>query len=250
MILFLTLLGFILSADSPIAVAAKKENRVFELRIYHCEPGKLNDLIARFQNHTTSLFEKHGMTNIGYWVPMKEDNQSLYYVLAYPDLPSREASWKSFSADPTWNEVRKKSEEQGKIVKSVESVFMNPEDFSPAIRPKASKKERVFELRIYTCHPGRLPALEKRFRDHTLKLFKKHGMTNIAYWKSVEKDGQQPRLIYFLAHESEPAGKASFASFGKDPEWIRVRDESERDGKIVQKLESIYMKALPFSAYR
>lgn len=250
MMLLVFLLSYFFSSNPQDELAAKKDNRLFELRIYHCEPGKLNDLIARFQNHTTGLFEKHGMTNIGYWVPVKEDNNSLYYVMAYPDLAAREASWKAFSADPVWNEVKKKSEENGKIVKSVESVYMNPEDFTPKIRPKASKKERVFELRIYTCHPGRLPALENRFRNHTMKLFKKHGMTNVAYWKSMEKGDAQSRLIYFLAHESEPAGKSSFASFGKDPEWIRVRDESEKDGKIVLKLESIYMKALPFSAYR
>lgn len=250
MMLFVFLLAHFFTSVSPDGLAAKKDNRLFELRIYHCEPGKLNDLIARFQNHTTGLFEKHGMTNIGYWVPVKEDNNSLYYVMAYPDLTSREASWKAFSADPVWNEVRKKSEENGKIVKSVESVYMNPENFTPKIRPKASKKERVFELRIYTCHPGRLPALEKRFDNHTMKLFKKHGMTNIAYWKSVEKDDAQPRLIYFLAHDSEKAGKTSFEHFGKDPKWIRARDESEKDGKIVQKLESIYMKPLSFSPYR
>ena len=250
MMLFVFLFSHFLAIGSPDGLAAKKDNRLFELRIYHCEPGKRNDLIARFQNHTTRLFEKHGMTNIGYWLPVKEDNYSLYYVMAYPDMASREASWKAFSADPVWNEVKKKSEENGKIVKSVESVYMSPEDFTPRIRPKASKKERVFELRIYTCHPGRLPALENRFRNHTLKLFKKHGMTNIAYWKSVEKDGAQPRLIYFLAHDSEQAGKTSFEQFGKDPEWIRVRDDSEKDGKIVLKLESVYMKALSFSPYR
>ena len=106
---------------------------------------------------------------------------------------------------------------------------------------------RYFEMRIYYCEPGRLPNLLTRFRDHTTKIFEKHGMTNIAYWTTVEKDGQQAKLVYILAHKSEEAGKASFDTFRVDPEWIKVRDDSEKDGKIVEKVESVYMKPLEIS---
>lgn len=233
----------------PVAVK-KSDSRFYELRIYHCEPGKLSDLITRFKDHTTGLFEKHGMTNVGYWLPTKADNNSLYYVLAYPDQASREASWKAFGNDEEWKSVRQKSELNGKIVKSVESIFLQTEDFSPTIKPSVKTPERTFELRTYTCLPGKLPALEARFRDHTLKLFKKHGMTNIAYWKTVEKDNTQPRLVYFLAHESEAAAAKSFDAFRVDKKWIAARDASEQGGKIVEKLESVFMKPLPFSHYK
>jgi len=234
----------------PTNFSMKPDSRMYELRIYHCEPGKLNDLITRFRDHTIALFEKHGMTNIGYWLPTKADNHSLYYVLAYPDMAHRESSWKAFGNDEAWKAARQASELNGKIVQSVESVFLKTEDFSPVIVPAAKQPERVFELRTYTCLPGRLPALENRFRKHTLKLFKKHGMTNIAYWKTVEKDNKQPRLVYFLAHSSEASAAKSFDAFRNDKKWTKVRDESEKDGKIVDKLESIFMKPLPFSKYK
>jgi len=106
---------------------------------------------------------------------------------------------------------------------------------------------RLFELRIYYCHPGKLNDLKARFANHTTRLFEKHGMTNIAYWTTVEKDSTQPKLIYILAHKSEEEGKKSFASFVADPAWITARDDSEKNGKIIEKLESVYMKPLPFS---
>ncbi len=244
--LFLFNINLNLNSPAPL----KMDTRFYELRIYHCEPGKLGDLINRFKDHTTGLFEKHGMTNLGYWVPTKADNNSLYYVLSYPDQASRDNSWKAFGNDEEWKAVRQKSELNGKIVKSVESIFLQTEDFSPAIKPHAAMPERVFELRTYTCVPGRLPALEDRFRNHTVKLFKKHGMTNIAYWKTVEKENAQPRLVYLLAHQSEAAAAKSFDAFRVDKKWIKARDESEKAGKIVDKLESIFMKPLAFSKYK
>lgn len=228
----------------------KTDANYYELRIYHCNPGKLPDLIARFQNHTTKLFEKHGMKNIGYWVPTKPENNDLYYILSYPTKESRDLSWKNFIADPEWEKVRTESELNGKILASIESIFLTSEDFSPKVKKSIKSPMRTFELRSYYCLPGKLPALESRFRNHTLKLFKKHGMTNIAYWKSIETDGNQPKLIYLLAHESQDAAKKSFDSFRVDPDWVKARDASEKDGKIVEKVESIMMKPLGFSRYQ
>jgi len=250
MLFLISLFVFNFSFFMNSAPSAKTDTKFYELRIYHCEPGKLGDLINRFRDHTTALFEKHGMTNVGYWVPTKADNNSLYYVLSYPDRASRDNSWKAFGNDEAWKSARQNSELNGKIVKSVESIFLQTEDFSPKIQSTAKTPERVFELRTYTCLPGRLTALEDRFRDHTLKLFKKHGMTNIAYWKTIEKENAQPRLVYLLAHESEAAAAKSFDTFRVDKKWIKARDASEKPGKIVEKIESIFMKPLPFSKYK
>ncbi len=108
------------------------DTQVYELRTYTCEPGKLPNLLARFRNHTTKLFEKHGMKNIGYWVP--EDGptheNTLIYVLAHKNRDAAKASWDAFRADPEWVKVRTESEASGKIVTKVESVYMSPTDFS------------------------------------------------------------------------------------------------------------------------
>lgn len=234
-LLFLSMVGF----------AKKPDTRYFEVRIYYCHPGRLDALLNRFRNHTTKIFEKHGMTNIGYWIPNKNDENALYYILAYPSQVARDSAWKQFGRDPEWREVARKSEESGKIVAKVTSIFMNATDFSPKIKPLQGSN-RVFEMRTYKATPGKIENVLTRFRDHTTKLFKKHGMTNIAYFKTIEKEGQS-RLLYFLAHDSEEAGKASFDAFRKDEKWNKVKSESIKDGEIVQKVESIYMSPTDFS---
>lgn len=112
----------------------------------------------------------------------------------------------------------------------------------PAAKPAATG--RVFELRTYYCHPGRLEALQKRFRDHTTRLFTKHGMENVGYWVPTDKPDV---LVYILAYPSREAATASWAAFRADPEWNTARTASEADGPIVQKVESVYMTATDYS---
>ncbi|HUQ69811.1 MAG TPA: NIPSNAP family protein [Planctomycetaceae bacterium] len=105
----------------------------------------------------------------------------------------------------------------------------------------------VYELRTYTTLPGRLPALNARFRDHTVKLFAKHGMKNVVYLTPMDGDKKDNTLVYLLAHESRDAAKKSFADFGADPEWKAARDASEKDGKIVEKVESVFFVPTDYS---
>ena len=103
---------------------------------------------------------------------------------------------------------------------------------------------RVYELRTYTTLPGRLPALNERFAEHTLKLFEKHGMKNEMYWVPLDEDN---KLIYFVSHESREAADKSWKAFQADPDWQKVRTESEKDGKIVEKVERVWMKLADYS---
>jgi hypothetical protein len=107
--------------------------RTFELREYITAPGKYPDLVKRFHDHTLALFEKHGMTNIGYWNATEDPQQGhvFYYMLAYPSREAREKMWKEFSDDPEWHKVKDASEVNGKLVDKVEAVFLEPTDFSP-----------------------------------------------------------------------------------------------------------------------
>ena len=114
----------------------------------------------------------------------------------------------------------------------------------------ANAKERVFEIRTYTAEKGRLDALHARFRDHTTKLFEKHGMTNIGYWTPADEPRYKDTLIYILAHESREAAEKSWQAFRDDPDWQKVRDASEADGKIVSKVESVYLNPTDYSAIR
>ena len=237
--------------------AAAADTRLFEMRTYYAAPGKLHDLNARFRNHTTKLFEKHGMTNLGYWMPIENADNQLIYVLAYPSREAREASWKAFGADPDWKKAQSESEANGKLVAKVEQRFMIATDFSPEIKPSAAGKERVFELRTYTTTPGTLPALLDRFREHTMKLFARHGMTNLFYCQLAPgQPGAENTLIYLLAHDSVDAGKASFDAFRADPEWVAVKKASEdkAGGSLTipqpDGVKSVFMKPTDYSPTR
>lgn len=108
---------------------------VYELRIYHAAEGKLDDLLRRFRDHTTKLFEKHGMKNVAYWTPTEEPlkGKTLVYILAHPSRDAATANWKAFGDDPEWRSVRDKSEANGKIVEKVDSTFLVLTDFSPKL---------------------------------------------------------------------------------------------------------------------
>ncbi len=243
------LIILVLATGLQSTLSAQKAGQLcYELRIYTAEKGKLNDLLKRFRNHTVALFEKHGMTNVGYWTPLDNPEEKLYYVLSYPSRQAREAAWQGFMADTTWQRVWKDSEVNGKLIAGIESIFLKTTDFSP--NDLRSECGKVWEFRIYTASPGNLNNLLARFRNHTLKLFKKHGMKNKIYWTPTdEEQGRDSMLYYFLAHDSEPAGKASFSRFGKDPKWISARGESEKNagGSLTLKVQSIYMYPTDFS---
>ena len=235
--------------DKPKGLNGKELGKAyFELRTYHCNENKRPDLIRRFEDHTLRLLERHGITNVAYFIPSDPNNNSLTFVLAYPDKASRDVRWNNFANDPEWKDAAKKSEANGKLVARVDQTFMNmvPE-LSSEIKKSKGKQERIFELRTYHCPPGKLENLKARFRDHTRKLFEKHGMTNVVYWHTVPQDGSQPKLVYLLAHKNEEAAKASFDAFRKDPDWVKVRDASEVNGKIVEKVESVFLTPLDFS---
>ena len=253
------LLAAMSGLEAPQAGAAKKETRLFEMRIYHAAPGKLDALHARFRDHTLQLFEKHGMTNIGYWVPADNSENKLIYVLAFSDRPARDKAFKSFGADAAWQKAFKESEKDGKLVTKIENVFLTATDYSPAVKP-GKDGERAFELRTYTASKGNLDNLNARFRDHTLKLFEKHGMTNVAYWVLAkdQKGAQSPwkeqadaTLIYMLAHKSADAAKKSFEEFRNDPDWIKARKNSEEKagGSLTIKdgVKSQFLKATDYS---
>ena len=108
------------------------ENRVYELRTYITKEGKLDALLARFRDHTLRLFEKHGMVNVGYWVPKDEPSSknTLIYVVSHSTREGANASWDAFRTDPEWLEVKAASEAAGPIIERIESLFLEPADLS------------------------------------------------------------------------------------------------------------------------
>lgn len=218
------------------------ESGVYELRIYTCEPGKLDALHARFKDHTMGIFEKHGMKNIAYWVPVDENNNQLIYIIHHESREAAARSWDAFRDDPEWKAVAKASQEaHGKILaKAPESTFMVLTDYSPTTKPLNPQK--VYELRTYTTAEGKLDALNARFRDHTISIFARHGLKSYAYWTPIDKPTSENTLIYVLEYDSRDAAKTGWQNFAADPEWKKARADSEKAGKILaQRPGSVYM---------
>src|ERR1035437_2640482 len=111
----------------------------------------------------------------------------------------------------------------------------------------AFAQNRVYELRTYTCFEGKLEALKARFRDHTIEIFKRHGMESVGYWVPEETEKSKTTLIYILVHPSLEAAQKNWAEFRNDPEWKKVSTESELNGKIVAKVDSVFMDPTDFS---
>jgi len=249
-----TLAMAVLFAVAAATAAAEPDTRVFELRTYYSPPGRLDDLNARFRDHTLKLFEKHGLTSIGYWMPIDNPENKLIYMLVFPSREARDASWKAFFADPEWQRVKKETEANGKIVEKVESVLLGATDYSPKVTASTADS-RVFELRTYTASPDNLGNLNARFRDHTVKLFEKHGITNFGYWNPLEgQAGAGETLVYLLAHNSVDAAKTSFDAFRQDPDWIAARKASEEKAggplTIQGGVKSLFLKATDYSPTR
>jgi NIPSNAP len=120
----------------------------------------------------------------------------------------------------------------------------------PIDRAQAQAQERVFELRTYTAHEGRLQDVVNRFRDHTRTYFDRHDMTSIGYWIPQDGPQSQSTLVYILAHPSRDAAKKNWDAFRADPDWQKARDASEANGKIVAKTESVFLVPTSFSAIR
>jgi len=252
----LWILATTLMLSTPMTAQAD-DDLVAELRIYTTNEGKLPDLLKRFREHTCSLFEKHGMMNVGYWVPLdKADgaDNTLIYIIAHKSREAAKASWAAFIADPEWKAVAKASEASGKILaKKPESIFMKLTDFPPTHLKRGSSTEpRVFELRTYHTPEGKLPDLLKRFSEHSCELFDKHGITNIGYWVPTDAEqGSGNTLIYILAHPSKEAGLKNFAAFRDDPDWKQAKAASESNGPLTlpgkEGVKSVYMQAVDFS---
>jgi len=114
--------------------------------------------------------------------------------------------------------------------------------------PSVAKNSRCFELRTYTAAPGKFEALHARFRDHTSKLFVKHGMKVVGYWVPADADqGATNTLVYLLAHKSREAAKKSWDAFRNDPVWLKAKSETEVNGKLAEKVESVFLSATDYS---
>ncbi|MGX1930377.1 NIPSNAP family protein [Flagellimonas sp. 2504JD4-2] len=237
--------------EEPSAVvatdAAPATPQFFEMRTYYCHPDKLNNLLDRFNDHTMDLFKKHGMVNLGYWLPLDNHENKLVYLLGYQNKEDRDKSWEAFINDPEWKKVRKASIADGAIIDSIANRFLTYTDYSPEL--KVEKKEpRIFSLRTYYTFEDKLDSLHSRFQDHTLKIFENNGINNLVYFDLEEgEEGADNTLLYFVTFSDTTARRQSWENFGNDPAWKTAYENSIKDGRLVDSLTAELLVPTAFS---
>lgn len=226
------------------------EPRIYELLRFRAAPDKLDALHARIRDHQIPLLDKHGIQTAGVFTPAGENPDRLVYVLVSAEsLEDLIKGWADVVEEPEWKKVA--ADDQ--IVVETHKQTLRTTYWSPAFKPEKSAEPRVFELRTYTCPDrSKQAALCRRFRDHTMGLFAKHGMTNIVYFEPEDDDRM---LVYLLAHNSVDAAKASFAAFRKDPDWLAAKQASEEaaGGSLTEKENGVvseFWEAAEYSPLR
>jgi len=214
---------------------------LYESRVYSAVPGKLPALNDRFANHTIGYFKKHQIGMMGFWTDEIGTSNQLTYILSFDSMGDREKKMTAFGADKGWQQVRAETETEGPLVAKVHNVFLRPTAYSP--EPSLSSK--VQELRVYDAMPGKLPALHDRFANHTMRLFEKHGIENIAYW--TEDVGISNRLVYMLGYPSLGGREKGWAAFQADPDWQKARIASEKNGPLVRVSHHSILRLTPYS---
>lgn len=128
-------------------------------------------------------------------------------------------------------------------------LFSNPVSFSPSSNEATSfnSEDKVYEMRTYTTHEGKLQDLHDRFRNHSMEILANHGMESVAYWVPQDPELSENTLIYIITHESRDVADENWQSFFDDPEWQEVYEESHEDGPLVDEVVSVFMKATPYS---
>lgn len=225
----------------------------YELRVYQPNPGKqaaTNVILAGFGNKYMS---KHHIQMVGAWVPIDKSDERIFVLVSHADKAAAMKNWEALAADEGFKSELAETAKDGKPVASISRFFLTTTDYSPAIKP-TTPGQRIFELRTYITPAQRLSHLNSRFRDHTVKLFEKHGITNLAYFtlgadekttvgevmKALTAKGKDQvdadkeaianplTLVYFVAHASQESMAKSFGAFGKDEVWKKALSNSEK----------------------
>ena len=214
---------------------------LYELRTYEAMPGKLPALNTHL-NVAADLFKKHGLDVLGFWTEEFGTSLQVSYMWMYETFEERHKKLEAFLADSAWQQqVAEEAEREGTIVAQIHNTMLQLTPYSPS----PLLKTKVQEWRIYDAVPGRLPDLHNRFANHTLGLFERNGMENIGYW--TELVGTSNRLVYMLGYPSLADREKSWKAFMQDPDWLKARADSEKNGPLVTKVYNRILRPTGYS---
>ena len=189
----------------------------------------------------------------GYWIPAEgsaKTKRTIVYFLEHPSRYEAYRNWNNFSNDKEWEKVMDQPEFQG-LLSEKPTGFFSLQTIIPSWQATKSQNRVVSSSLHIRPNPGKLSALNNRFREHTTRLFNKHGIKSLGYWTPFDQPDREDTLIYLIHHANRKQADLNWKAFGQDPEWKKIVRESRVEGKLlVRPPERLYLKALDFSPLR
>ncbi len=236
-----------------LAMQLQAEDRLYELRVYHTEPGRRAEVNKIVAGPGMKFMDKHDIKLELAAEPIDAQDPRVFLVASHKDRASANANTSAMQTDKEWLDQVAKMTKGNLPIKKYDRFFMRATDYSPMLKPE-KVGNRIFELRTYISSPNNLKHLNDRFKNHTLKLFEKYGMTNLVYWNLDQSDQNSVQttlrglakpnedscgvsgdenaagntLVYLLAHKDVEAMNQSFNGFRMDPAWTKARTDSEK----------------------
>jgi hypothetical protein len=229
--LLLAIMAALFSATGFAATPEESGSPQYELQVIHAKPGKLDEVHKWFAAHHQDVLAKHGAESMAYLVPVGPNPENkLLAVYKFPNLPAVLAFSRALKADPLWKPLDTASESPELLVEKIEVTGLSPTDYSPPFASTQAPNARVFELRTYTSpSPERLARLHARFREHTMRLFAKHGMENLVYWKPRDIEGSDRKLMYLLGTRAKTQPRRASRLLGLTLSgWLREKPLKSR----------------------
>jgi hypothetical protein len=243
-----TLIAWAVALGSVVSACA---GEYFDLRIYDVTSNKLDAVLERFRETVEPVRRKHGIRTVGYWTANTTNGTRFVYLMAASSNEALKEQEKDFGADAEFKQgYAASNKKHGKTVDKIVTLPLpaNPDakfHFEPA------NASRAFDLRIYSVLPGKLDAFRRRWSEHAVPIYARHGMQSIGWWVADKKDAEgHDQFVCLLAAPSVEAIQKSIAAFHKDPEWQRIEKETERDGKLRSKVEALKLTPTDFSPLR
>ena len=245
--------GLLAFALAAVAKAAEHPgHHYFELRLYSVTLNKMDGVLERFRETVEPVRQKHGIKTVGYWTASGATNGGIFaYLMSAPSREELQKQEKAFGDDAAFKAgYAASNQKHGKTVDNIETLRLSS-DPTATFDFTNSATARAFDLRIYSILPGKLEAFRNRWRDHAAPIYARHGLRSIGWWVTEKSDADgNDQFVCLLAGESVDAIHKAINAFHQDPEWQRVEEETEKDGKLRSKVEAFKMTPADFSALK
>ena len=218
-----------------------------ELRIYDIVPGKMEGTLERFRDHIAKLFVKHGLKPVAFWAGKEGEKEVFAYILRSGSEAEFKAGSKNFGEDAEFKKAYSDStQKHGNTVAKLESFPLQSISWTEQVVTGEIRKAKAVELRVYTIEPGKTDVYLESYRQSRCEVFARHGLSNLGYWKSRDKEGRE-LLVMLLGQESIDGIKKAKEAYHQDRAWAAEMKRLEPEGKLTMGVRSLLLTPTDFS---